>query len=156
MNWELLNKIAIIITILWVPSIAILYFKLWSKIKEILKINIEFRNKIWVISNSKEYKEVILYKCLADNLKVWNNSYKRGDIFIPDDSLIYSSWNSKQYWKWYEKVIWNFLEIENISNFDLNIWNFKKGSIKILSEKSIPFDYINKNFVKIINKYKWV
>lgn len=38
-DWDFWNKVATIVTILWIPSVIILYFSLWTRISRLLYFN---------------------------------------------------------------------------------------------------------------------
>ena len=86
-TWDLLSRVAIIITIIWVPSIFILYFGMFNKIINILKkdkysskkikwkvvFNYSKNNWIYIIGKNEQLFEIKLSKASDESIHIYND-----------------------------------------------------------------------------------
>lgn len=108
-TWDFLNKLAIIITILWIPSVLILYFSIWNKLKELLnfnrkkyiskrlswKITFDYSNNNWIykIWKDKQFFELYFSKASDTSIHILNDPKSIEWVAIAKD--IYEIWNIK-------------------------------------------------------------
>lgn len=144
-DWDLLNKIAVIITILWVPSIVILYFSLWSKIKELLKFN---KNKY--ISKRLSWKYSFDYSNNDWKFQIWKDEQlfelkftKASDVSIH----IYKDPPSID-WVAIANGIYDISNIKDASIFDMSSRTRTPKEWEIIILKNIHWNYCA---VKIID-----
>lgn len=119
-DWELLNKVAIITTIFWIPSIVILYFTIWGKIKELLRIN---KNKY--ISKRLFWKITFDYSNNNWKYKIWKDKQFFELKFTKASNVSIHIYNDTSSIKWVAVAKWIY-----------EIWNIKNASIYDMSSRS--------------------
>lgn len=138
MNWELLNKIAIIITILWVPSILLLYLSLWSKLKTLLLFN---RNKY--ISKRLRWRISFDYSNNNWKFKIWKDKqfFELKFTKASDASIhIYNDPPSIE-WLAIAKWIYEIWNINNATKFDMSSRTRTPREWEIVILKNIDWNY---------------
>lgn len=136
--WDFLNKLAIIITILWIPSVLILYFSIWNKLKELLnfnrkkyiskrlfwKITFDYSNNNWIyeIWKDNQFFELKFSKASNTNIYIYN-----------DPSSIV--------WVWIAKWIYEIKYIKNASIYDMSSRSRKPGKWEIIILKNRTWNY---------------
>jgi hypothetical protein len=134
MDWDLLNKIAIIVTILWIPSIFILYLTLWSKLKELLRFN---KNKY--ISKRLSWKITFDYSNNNWIYQIWKDNQFFEIKFTKASDVSIHIYNDPPSIEWVAIVNWiyDISNIKNASIFDMSSRTRtpKKWEIVILKNK---------------------
>lgn len=109
--WDCLNKLAIIVTILWIPSIIIWYFLLWSKLKELLKFN---KNKY--ISKRLSWRYSFNYSNNNGKFQIWKDKQFFELAFSKASDVSIHIYNDPPSIEWVA-----------IANWIYEIWNIKKS-----------------------------
>ena len=138
MDWDLLNKVAIIVTILWVPSIIILYFSLWNKLKELLKFN---RNKY--ISKRLSWRISFDYSNNDGKFQIWKDKQFFELKFTKAWDTSIHIYKDPPSIEWIAIVNWIY-EIWNIKNasiFDMTSRTRQPKEWEIVVLKNIYWNY---------------
>lgn len=137
-TWDFLNKWTTIITILWIPSVFILYFSIWNKLKELLnfnrkkyiskrlfwKITFDYSNNNWIykIWKDTQFFELKFSKASDTNIHIYN-----------DPSSIV--------WVWIAKWIYEIKDINNSSIYDMSSRSRSPKKLEIVVLKNINWNY---------------
>jgi len=137
-NWDTLNKTATIITILWIPSIAILYYTMWNKIKRLLKFN---KNKYI----SKRLSDKITFDYSNNNWKY--DIWKDKQYF---ETKFSNAWNQSIHiyndppnieWVAIAKWITEISDIKDASTFDMSSRTRTPNKLEIVILKNTHWNY---------------
>jgi hypothetical protein len=164
-SWDIANKIAIIITILWIPAVIVLYFSLRDKLRNLLQFNrktyiskrlkweesFDYSNNNWKfeIGKNEQYFELKFTKASDTAIHIYRDPPSIEGVAIA--KWVYDIWNIKDASKYdmssrtRTPKKWEIVILRNVQ------WNYCAIKILEIKDGSRSDDFDNVAFEYIIN-----
>lgn len=136
--WDFLNKTAIVVTVLWIPSIVILYYGIWKNTKTLFTFS-----KNLYLSRRLSGEITFNYSNNDGKYILWSNEQlfelkfsKASDVSIH----IYKDPPSIE-WIWIANWIYDIWEVKDVTNIDMSSRTRALKEWEIVILKNIYWNY---------------